>query len=217
MIGALELNPTVAFSMVDRMLGGTGESDSPNRPLTEIEQNVVDSVVNLLLDNLTEKWRAVTNVQFKIHGRETRPQMLQVMGPNETVILMVFDVRVGDARGMLNLCIPAAAIEAVGETFAQGWNRPRRQPTAEETAFLSSNLGRIPLAITAEIATTLSARDMIELEPGDILSLGRACDQPLNVHVAGLPAFVGHLTQRNGSLAISVQPLTADSPEGTIA
>jgi flagellar motor switch protein FliM len=217
MIGALELNPTVAFTMVDRMLGGTGDSESPNRPLTEIEQNVVDTVVNLLLDSLTEKWRAVTNVQFKIHGRETRPQMLQVMGPNETVILIVFDVRVGDSRGMLNLCIPAAAIEAVGETFAQGWNRPRRQPTAEETAHLTSNLGRVPLNITAEIGTTLAARDLVALQRGDVLSLGRSSSQPINVHVAGLPTFVGRLTQQNGSLAISVQPITVDTPEGTIA
>ena len=59
-VGALELNPSVAFTMVDRLLGGTGETPGPNRALTEIEQNVIDSVVKLLLDTLTETWRAVT-------------------------------------------------------------------------------------------------------------------------------------------------------------
>src|SRR5688572_6775639 len=84
-MGALELNPSIAFMMIDRMLGGHGQSVGLQRALTEIEQNVVDSVVKLLLDNLTETWNAVTPVQFRIQGRETRPQMLQVTGPNEIV------------------------------------------------------------------------------------------------------------------------------------
>ena len=72
------------------MLGGTGDSQSIERPLTEIELNVVDSVIKVMLDHLTETWRAVTNVQFKIHARETRPQMLQVTAPMES-LLPVFD------------------------------------------------------------------------------------------------------------------------------
>ena len=79
---AVEINPVVAFTMVDRMLGGAGEGSGLDRPLTEIEQNVVDPVITLLMEHLTETWRAVGNVQFTIHGRETRPQMLQVTGRN---------------------------------------------------------------------------------------------------------------------------------------
>ena len=59
-----------------------------NRALTEIEQNVIDAVVKLLLENLTETWRGIVDVQFRISGRETRPQMLQVAAPNEVVLLL---------------------------------------------------------------------------------------------------------------------------------
>ena len=93
--------------MVDRMLGGTGDTPAPNRALTEIEQNVLDSVVKLMLEHLTETWRGITEVQFRIQGRETRPQMLQVTGPNEIVILLAFDIqRRADARGMLQRLHP---------------------------------------------------------------------------------------------------------------
>jgi len=71
-VGALEINPSIAFTMVDRMLGGTGQTPAPNRALTEIEQNVLDSVVKLLLEHLTEAWRAIAEMQFKLHDRETR-------------------------------------------------------------------------------------------------------------------------------------------------
>lgn len=214
MLGALELNPAVAFTMVDRMLGGTGDSPCPDRPLTEIEQNVVDSVVKLLLDHLTETWKAVTTVTFRMHGRETRPQMLQVTGPNEIVIRLGFSVRVGETRGMLNLCIPASAIEAVGSSFERAWHRTRRQPTAEETARLTANLGRVPLSVTAQLETAFSARELLAMRPGDVVHLGHSSGQPVAVQVGGESAFLGHLTQRNGRIAISITGDAADPAEG---
>lgn len=216
-LGALEINPAVAFSMVDRMLGGSGESIAPDRPLTEIEQNIVDTVVKLLLDHLSEAWRPATTVRFKIHGRETRPQMLQVTAPNEIVLLLTFAIRVGETRGTLNLSLPAVAMETVGESFAQAWQRTRRQPTADESQRLAENLGRVPLAVTALLSSTLSARELVELRAGDIVSLGRHVGQPVSVHVGDTPAYIGQLTQRNGSLAVTIQAPAVDSEDGGAA
>ena len=204
-VGALEMNPSVAFTMVDRLLGGTGHTPGPNRALTEIEQNVIDSVVKLMLDNLTETWRPVATMEFRIQGRETRPQMLQVTGPTEIVILLVFDIRIAETRGMVNLCIPAAAIEAVGEAFAQGWQRSRRQPSAEEEKWLTANLGRVPLSVTALLETTFSARDLVALKPGDVLSLGRAASQPVAVHVGQVQRFSGRLMRSGMDAGVVVE------------
>src|SRR4029079_801792 len=107
-LAALELNPNVAFAMIDRILGGNGVTAAPQRALTEIEQNVVDAVVKLLLAHLTETWRTVTEIRFHVHARETRPQMLQVASWNEVVILLAFELKVGDTRGLLNICVPAS-------------------------------------------------------------------------------------------------------------
>jgi flagellar motor switch protein FliM len=208
-VGALELNPSVAFTMLDRLLGGTGQTPGPNRALTEIEQNVVDSVVTLLLGNLTETWRPVAPMEFKIQARETRPQMLQVTGPTEIVILLVFDVRIADTRGMLNLCIPAAAIEAVGEAFKGSWQRTRRQPTAEEEAWLHANLGRANLPVTVQLESVLPARELIALEAGDVLSLGRAATQPLDVFIGQVRRFGGRLTRQGRSAAVAVEALAS--------
>ncbi|MDO8834253.1 MAG: hypothetical protein Q7V01_01600, partial [Vicinamibacterales bacterium] len=50
-VGALELNPAVAFMMIDRILGGSGKGVQLTRALTEIEQNVVDGIIKLILEN----------------------------------------------------------------------------------------------------------------------------------------------------------------------
>jgi flagellar motor switch protein FliM len=206
-VGALEINPSVAFTMVDRLLGGTGQTPGPNRALTLIEQNVIDSVVNVILDNLTETWRPVVNMEFRIQARETRPQMLQVTGPTEIVILLVFDIRIAETRGMVNICIPAAAIEAVGEAFEQGWQRTRKQPTPEEEVWLHTNLGRVALPVTALIETRLSARDLVELKPGDVLSLGHAATQPVDVHIGQVRRFGGRLTHHGTNAGVLIESL----------
>lgn len=193
-LAALELNPNMAFSMIDRMLGGSGRVAALQRALTEIEQNVIDAVVKLIVENLTDSWRSIVDVQFKVSGRETRPQMLQVAAPNEVVVQLGFDMRLADARGMLNLCVPAAAIEAVGANFSQTWHRFRREPTSADRQSLHDNLLKVTLPVSTSLETTLCARELLQLRPGDILSLGTPVQDALDLRVRGSRKFRGRLT-----------------------
>lgn len=203
-LAALELNPNVAFTMIDRMLGGSGRGVSTSRALTEIEQNVIDAVVKLIVENLTETWQSIVDVQFTISARETRPQMLQVAAPNEVVVLLGFDVRICDARGMLNICIPASAIESVGAGFTQTWHRTRREPTETDRRHLLANLGRVALPVTASLDTTLPARELLEIQPGDVLSLGTPVERPVDVRVRGTLKFQGRLTAAGARTGLAI-------------
>jgi flagellar motor switch protein FliM len=209
-LGAMELNPTIAFAMIDRMLGGSGKtSQAVSRQLTEIEQNVVDSVIKLILENLTESWRPILSVQFKIHGRETRPQMLQVAAPNEVFILLVFDIRIGDARGMLNLCVPAA----VGNHFAQGWHGTHREPTAAERKRLIDNLARVRIPISASLGTRIEAREVIAIRPGDCLTLGCPVREPVDVHAGRVVKWRGRPVRMERRLGVEISEISGQAAE----
>ena len=208
-LGALEINPSIAFTMVDRMLGGAGQTAPPTRALTEIEQNVLDAVVRLLLEHLMETWKAIGEVQFRIQGRETRPQMLQVTGPNEVVIVLAFDLKIGDRRGTLRLCIPAAAIESMEEKVAQGWHRTRPEPTPLQVAFLQANLGRVPLTVTALLETRFEARELLELREGDVVALGRSAADPIDVRVGDVHRFTGRLIGGDRGVALRIEQVSS--------
>jgi len=205
-LAALELNPQIAFTFVDRMLGGAGRGAVLSRALTEIEQNVVDALVKVLLENLTDAWRSVADVEFAISGRETRPQMLQVGSPTEVVVLLGFEVRVGDTRGLLSLCIPASAIDSVRARFSRDLPRSVRQPSEADRQRLREVLARVPLRVSATLDARVPARDLVSLRPGDVLSLGRAVARPVDVRVAGSVKFGGRLVVRGGHTALVVQP-----------
>lgn len=208
-LGALELNPSIAFAMIDRMLGGNGRAPQMSRALTEIEQNVVDSVIKLILENLTESWHPILDVQFRIHGRETRPQMLQVAAPNEVFILLVFDLRIADARGNLNLCVPAN----VGNHFAQGWHGTHREPTAAERRRLLDNLARVRVQLSALLGTRIEARDLLEVQPGDCLSLGRSAREPVELHAGRRRKWVGRPVRRERGTGIEITSTVAQASE----
>ena len=212
-VGALELNPGLAFSMIDRILGGSGKGVALSRALTEIEQNVVDGLIKLVLENLSETWKSIHEVQFRITGRETRPQMLQVAAPNETVLLLVFDVRLGDVRGMLNFCMPAATIETFGDVFTQGYYRLRREPSVAQRDGLTRSLGRVRMPVTAFLETSMTAREVVELSPGDVLTLGRPISHPVKVQVGSAPKFSGRLVRRGAHVAIAI----SDGPTPALA
>jgi flagellar motor switch protein FliM len=199
----LALSPDAAFTMVDRILGGVGANEAPKRPLTEIEQNVVDSVIKLLLDQLTAAWRSV-GAQFAIHARDTRPAMLPMARPNEIVVVLSFTLRVSDTRGTLRLSIPASVFDAVGDAFVKAPPDAPRSRSDEQTAWLHANLGRMTLAVTAQLETMVAARDLVDLAPGMVLALGHQSNQPVTVNIGGSPAFTGRVVVHNSGLAISV-------------
>ena len=205
---ALELNPNVAFTMIDRMLGGSGRGLTLTRALTEIEQNVIDAVVLVICENLTETWRQIVDVQFRVHARETRPQMLQVSAPNEIVVLLGFDIRIGEARGMLHFCVPAAVIEAAGAGFTQTWHRTRREPTPADRFNLRRNLGKVRLNVAATLDTNFPARDLLQVKPGDVITLGHQVRHPLEIRVQDHTKFTGRLTVHHGRTGVRVENST---------
>ncbi len=204
-VGALELNPSVAFTMLDRMLGGNTSAAVFERALTEIEQNVVDAAVKLILKSFTETWKGIVeNAEFKIQARETRPQMLQVAAPNEVVVLLAFDIKVGDARGLLNLCVPASMIELAGANLTKTWHRVHRAPSEEDERRLVTSLSRLPMPVSAKLETTMPAYELVELKPGDVLSLGQSAKLPVEVFVGSRAKFYGRLTGRDGRAVLAI-------------
>jgi flagellar motor switch protein FliM len=206
-VAALELSPAVAFTMIDRMLGGNGGAMQQTRALTEIEQNVIDAVVRLLLEALTELWKPIGGIVFGVQARETRPQMLQVAAPNEIFILLVFDIKVGESRGMLNLALPTSVIEEVGANFLQGWHRTRKAQTNKDRERLIENLGRVPVSVMAGLDSRLTANDLLHLQAGDVIGLGRPLADPIDVRVLGTSKLAGRLVRLEHSSGVRVETL----------
>ena len=103
----LDINPSILYPILDRLLGG-GREASPlaRRPLTQIERLLVKRITDLFLAELALAWKNVLELQLEVVRVESNPQLVQIVPPNEVVVLISFEVALGEIRGMLNLCIP---------------------------------------------------------------------------------------------------------------
>jgi flagellar motor switch protein FliM len=205
-VSVLELNPSLAFPIIDRLLGGLGETTlAAARGVTEIEQKILEGFLKIVIDDLREAWKPVVDLDLQIVGRETRPQLLQIVAPNEVVLSIVFHVQVGDARGMMSLCVPALILEPIIHKFNQSfYSRDREAPAAQTTALLDM-LSSVSFPVAAELhGTSAAMEDLLSLAPGDVLRLDHPVDQPVEISVGGLVKFLGTLAAHNGRTAAHI-------------
>ncbi|HEX9081305.1 MAG TPA: flagellar motor switch protein FliM [Holophagaceae bacterium] len=190
---ALEVNPTLVFPIIDKMLGGPGEPLKQLRTMTDIEQSIFDGVLKLVLEDLRESWRGIIDLDFRIQARETSPQLIQIVAPNEVVLLVVFEVKMGPVSGMINLAIPSIILEPISTKFDQEmFTGYKKSSTFEEARLLMTSLKRCPMEAAAEIrGTNLRMEEVLQLKAGDLIPLTKRFDAELDLVVDGIPRFTG--------------------------
>ncbi len=180
---ALEIRPECAFPMLDRLLGGSGEQIEAIRPMTEIEQRVIQAILKLLVDNLKESWRPVYSIDFSVTSLETHPHMVQVVGPNEMIIHFKFKVRIKNTVARLNLAFPTLVLEPIIHIFDQDWNS--RKKITHDGALLQQ-LRQVPVRLSIETSeTSFPMQSLVSLEVGDTLVLDQRTEWPMQMKLGG--------------------------------
>ncbi len=173
----IELSPTLSFPVVDRLMGGAGNVFKKNRELTEIEQTIIEKVLYRAFDCLHEAWGNVLPLNLTLEQSETNPQLLmQLYLPSEMVILMTFEVTLGEISGTLSLCIPYPTLEPIAHQLSSSsWYAASKKELSEEHAeVLYDRLRRVDLPIIAYVgAARLKVRELLELESGDVIQLNQ--------------------------------------------
>lgn len=203
----LEINPSIVYPIIDRLLGG-GRSDVliPRRPLTDIETRLISRVTNLAVEGLKVVWSNVVPIQFRIDRIESNPQLVYIVPPNEVIVLISFEIAIGDLRGMMNLCIPFNVIEPVIDKLSTNiWLSYARRESPKRQKVIG-NLSNAPVEIVAYLGeTTITAEDLINLKVGDILPLEKPVGSGMLVTIGGQPKFWATPHSLRGRVVVRLQ------------
>ena len=170
----LEIDPSITFTIIDRLFGGPGEAAKINRELTDIELSVIEGIIVRILGNLREAWSNVIDLRPRLGNIETNPQFAQIVPPNDMVVLITLETKVGDVEGMTNFCIPYLTIEPIiSKLSAQYWySSIRKGGTTENMAILKKRLETVYIELIAELGSMdITVRDVLNLQKGDIIKL----------------------------------------------
>jgi len=212
----LEISPLIVYPIIDRLLGGSNaELFIPQRPLTSIELRLVKQITDKALLHLSEAWSSLVEVKFELAETESNPHLVQIVAPNEVVVVIGLELKMGTRAGTMTLCLPFNVIEPVmGKLATQTWLSYHRKAVDDQhRRKIKNSLSRAELEVRAFLAsTTITVNELMHLQPGDLLSTPKECSRPLVLQIEDKNKFVGKLYQCRGNKSIQITRL-ADPQE----
>jgi len=196
----------LAFTIIDRLLGGIGEyKDKPREP-TEIEINIITKVFSRILKLLEETWKNIIELNPSLEKIETNPQYIQLVSPNEATALVTFNIKVGKTEGLINICMPFIVIEPIMPKLStKAWLSASKETSEDYTQKINKKLENISVEVKAELGKAIiSVRDFLNLELGDVIQLDRNIKEEIDIYVKEKLKFKGVIGKKNGKVAVKV-------------
>jgi flagellar motor switch protein FliM len=195
--GALQMDLKVAFPIIDLLLGGEGKGIAATREITEIEDQIVESVARIICRELGTAWQAI-ELQVGFEKRVELGEAQRLMPPTEKVLSLSFEVTVLEVRGGLNLAVPVALSHALLRKISAAWNESRPRGPVEWRERLQRRLLKCPFRLELGVNDlSASVAELVAIEPGKLLGLRRSASRPASLLVAGVEMF-GAAPARSG-------------------
>ncbi|EJL29887.1 flagellar motor switch protein FliM [Brevibacillus sp. BC25] len=212
----LEVNPNIAYTMLDRLLGGQGAIPEKMGALTEIETTVMERVFGKALDTFHEAWKQIIELDPYQEGLEMNPQFMQIVSPNEIVVVISFSTKIGDTTGMINLCLPHVVLEPIMTKLSgQYWfSKQKKTRDEEERLRVEERVKVAKLPIVAEMGTaTITVGDFLQLQRGDVIQLDQSIDNKLKIKVGDHLKFLGQPGTHKGRVAVQIDEVIEEGEE----
>lgn len=214
----MEISTGLAFAMIERLLGGDGEKNQETRSFTEIELTLLKKVLLKVLKILPEAWENVIELEPKLEKIEINSQFAQIVSPSETIALATMNVSIGDAEGMVNICIPHIVIEPIlNRLSTKLWfsNAQNNQDEdVKDKKLMSNRLKKAAVTVRAQLGlTTATVKEVLELNIGDVIKLDTKTDEMLTIFAGKVEKYFGLPGTKKNKLAVKLTDVKKDGDD----
>jgi flagellar motor switch protein FliM len=203
----VEVNPNIAYSMMDRLMGGWGASVNKVTHLTEIETRILSRLFKNALSTYKEAWSNVVELDFAVIDFEVNPQFLQMVSPNETVVVISLSTTVGETSGMMNVCLPQVLLDPIiSKLSVHNWmQNSQKELLPEEAALIEQKIRKTPLPVSVQLGSaSMNVEEFLQLNAGDIIQLNKKINQPLAVYVENNKKFMAQPGKAKNRMAVQI-------------
>lgn len=211
----MQVSNQIAFTMMDRLMGGEGTYYEQNRDFTEIEVGLFSTVLTKMAGLLKEPWGTYIDINPVITTIETNARVMQSISPDEVVILVVLEMEIKDVKNTMTFCIPAMNLESIMSKFGDRWSRttkkldPKREK--ERRVSLLEAIKDSELRISAVLGETkLDLYDVLTMQVNDIIPLNVPIDRNITVNIGDNLWFDGKLGTKNNKKAVKIDNIYKD-------
>ena len=188
----MEMASNLGFAIVDRLLGGVGNSLEKERDFSEIELSILERVFTICVNLLHEPWENVVEITPRLNRIETNSQFAQIISPSETIAIVTINLKIGDVEGLMNICLPYTTLEPVMDKLnTKYWFSTMKEKDSNSyEAAIENIIDNALIPMKAVLGTSkINVQDFVNLQLGDIIRLDRKVDDELEVYVGNIKKF----------------------------
>ncbi|HEX3026316.1 MAG TPA: flagellar motor switch protein FliM [Clostridia bacterium] len=220
MMGIMEMQPlqgtamitigqTVAFAIIDRLLGGQGQAYEIDREYTDIETALMERVVRDLCTLMKDAWSNVREITPKFIRLDTNSRQTQLVSPNETVVIIAMNIKIKDVEGNISFCMPYVILEPVLEHLNTKYWFTERKISEEDRRHskesLLRKLKRVPIEMKVVLGSSqVTLNEIMGLQAGDVIRLDQSQHENAVVMSNTSKWFTGQLGVLNNHIALKV-------------
>ena len=212
----LELSPNMGYTIIDRVLGGSGSGLNAIRDFTDIERVILEKIFVQFVQLLVEPWQNVVELEPMLEKIETNSQVVQIISPNEIIALVTLNIKIGNVAGMMNICIPHLVIESIMDKLnTKFWFAQKEQelgPSYEEYIQKMIQKSRVPVrAVLGK--THITVKEFLDLMRSDIIKLDKDIDSDLEIYVGNILKFTGTPGEYKNKVAVKINQVITREDE----
>lgn len=204
-VGILDINPRLALTIADRLLGGRGHSVKAERYLTEIEVALIEDVIVILLEEWCAQWKSEEELRPQIIGHENNGRFLQTSARDAIMLAMTLECNFGDCSEQIQIGVPYYTIDPVVKQLQARRQKDSEVTPAVKRAEWHPAYDRIAVPVRAEWqAFELSVREITSLRVGDVIEMQPSICSDTIVLLNGTPKFIGSVGLDSDRVAVQL-------------
>ncbi|WP_432400551.1 flagellar motor switch protein FliM [Wukongibacter sp. M2B1] len=212
----MDISTDVAFSMIERVLGGNGRLLKESRTFTEIEITLLKRILVKINKLLMESWENIITLNPSLEKIETNSQFAQIVSPNETIALITLSIKIGEVEGLLNMCIPHFVLEPIVQKLnSKLWFSSNvKEITNKEKTAIKVGLEKTFVNIKAVVGNAnITVGDFLNLQVGDVIQLDTKIYEDIKVIVGDQEKFSGKPGTIKKKVAVRIRDLIQEGDE----
>ena len=205
-----QLSNPIAYSMMDRLMGGHGSYTDVSRDFTEIEISLMRNILNKMTGLMKEAWANYIDISPVMTNLETNARVIQSIGPDDVIILVMLEVEIKNIKNTISICIPAINLEGIMAKFTDRYNRSNKRfdanKEAERREEILQGIKNTSLKIDAVLAETqVDLYDILTLQVDDVIPLNVNIDKNVTIKIGDNVWFDGKLGIKNNKKAVKIE------------
>jgi len=213
---AIQMDVGLAYPIIDVVLGGTGNEPMDIRDLTEIEEQILESVIRLMLLDVHAVWAPVLDLDFRFEQRQRNVEMQNTMLPGEKILCLSFEARLAETSGTIAMVFPAVTANALLRRLSAQGSYSERIPSRDSYRRMRDRI--MECHFVADLSLPLSPvtiRELLDLDVGHVITLPQRAKEPVHLNIAGKPMFRAYPVRYGTNRGARVEDRLSLAPSGT--